>query len=187
MIQDDILSAVKSMRNSKLSNYIAPGLTSVIIGGPEHGKVRMFEAERETLEFITPHSHRFNFTAVVLKGQAWNTIFRQLSVAKKAEGDEWCKSSISQVCGLNGLLDFKHTREDQPTHWRPELRVWSEGATYSMQFMEIHSIKFSKGTRVLMFEGPQIVPTSEMLEPWVNGKVVPTFRTEDWMFEKGAV
>lgn len=187
MIQDDILKAVQNMRNSRLDNYIVPGLTSVIIGGPEHGKVRMFEAERETLEFITPHSHRFNFTALVLAGTVWNSIFRPIKAQYKDGGEPWCRSTITQVCGLDGLLDYKHQRETEPTYWVRSTQTYETGKTYGMLYPEIHSIKFSRGTKVLMFEGPQILNTSDMLEPWVNGKVVPTFRTEDWMFEKGAV
>lgn len=182
MIQGAIIKAIEAMKNNRLGNYITPGLSSHLIGGPNHGKVRVFEASRDTTEFITPHSHRFDFTAVVLQGTAYNTIYTPVS--EKAHHDLWCCSSITQVCGLDGILKFIHLRDETPTCWWSNTTTYPVGSTYSMHHKEIHSIKFSKGTKVLMFEGPQLQDHSQMLEPWVDGKLVPTFRTEHWMFLK---
>ena len=48
------------LKHSPIHNYILPGLTSWVLkpAGDGHGMIRMFEASRETQEFITPHSHR---------------------------------------------------------------------------------------------------------------------------------
>jgi hypothetical protein len=177
---DAILAAIQPMKHNRLGNYIAPGLTSHLVGGGEFGKVRLFSAERTTMEFITPHSHRFDFTCLVLKGQVHNTIFRRGSDFC----EPWCISTINQVCGKNGLLDYVHSRDDAPTFWYPTTDNWKAGDTYSMTHEQIHSIKFERGAQVLFFEGPQLQSTSLMLEPWENGKVVPTFRTEPWMFQR---
>jgi hypothetical protein len=177
---DAIAAAVDSMLHNRLQNYIVPGLTSHLVGGGEHGKVRLFFAERNTRDIITPHSHRFDFTCLVLSGFVRNTIYHE-----GINGEEdWCISTIDQVCGANGLREFVHTREDSPTRFKRETSEYKPGDTYSMKYEEIHSIEFTKGTTVLFFEGPQVVSRSKMIEPWVDGKVVPTFKTEPWMFER---
>jgi hypothetical protein len=175
-----LTKAIEPMRNNTLRNYIVPGLTSHLIGGPKAGLVRLFHSERETREFITPHSHRFDFTCLVLNGDVVNTLFRQ----GYSYDDAWCLSTINQVCGKDGLNEYQHLREDKPSNWRTEVKAYTTGDTYSMKHTEIHSIKFGKDTRVLFFESPQLTLTSQMIEPWENGKVIPTFRTEPWMFEK---
>jgi hypothetical protein len=179
-ILNEIEAAIAPMLNNSLRNYIVPGLTSSLVGGNGKGLVRLFQANRDTLEFITPHSHRFDFTCVVLYGDVMNTIFRSGS----GYDERWCYSTINQVCGENGLNEYVHIRDDKPSTWRAEAKSYSTGDTYSMKHTEIHSIKFGRNTRVLFFEGPQLTPTSHMIEPWENGKVIPTFRTEPWMFEK---
>lgn len=175
---DDILDAIQPMQNNRLRNYIAPGLTSFLVGGGEFGSVRLFCAERTTLEFITPHSHRFDFTCLVLRGTVYNTIFRRGSDSCEL----WCLSTITQVCGKNGINHYDHVREKEPSHWYYSVDKWKDGDTYSMQRDQIHSIKFDRGSQVLFFEGPELQKHSQMLEPWEDGKVIPTFRTEDWMF-----
>jgi hypothetical protein len=175
-----IAQVVSVMRNSSLGNYIVPGLTSHLVGGGDFGKVRLFEASRDTRDVITPHSHRFNFACLVLRGSATNTIYE---VATSA-GEPWVLSTIDQVCGKDGLLDFVHTRETHVTYFRRVTNTYEPGAVYWMNYDDIHSIVFSANAQVLFFEGPQQVTRSSMIEPWVNGKVVPTFETKDWMFEK---
>jgi hypothetical protein len=186
---ETILDAIQPMKHSRLRNYIAPGLTSHLIGGGEFGKVRLFSAERATMEFITPHSHRFDFTCLVLKGLVHNTIFTQhpqdsIFVPSTVSCEAWCVSTINQVCGANGLMNYVHERDSGPTHWLPMTDRWCAGDTYSMTYDQIHSIKFERGSQVLFFEGPQVSTVGKMLEPWENGKVIPTFRTEPWMFDR---
>src|SRR6185503_18478287 len=131
-------------------------------------------------DWITPHSHRFNFEALVLEGWVENTIFTKSDYS----GDLWCKSTIGQVCDENGITNYRHERENVATRYTQKTTIYYKGDIYSMHFNEIHSIKFSSGAKVLLFEGIKQTHISEMLEPWVNGKVIPTFKTENWMFEK---
>lgn len=176
-----IAKAIGPMRNNELRNYIVPGLSSHLIGGSKQaGQVRLFSAHRDTREFITPHSHRFDFTCLVLNGDVRNTIFK----LGYSYNERWCLSTINQVCGMNGVNEYVHKREDKPSNWQAETIAYTTGDTYSMKHNEIHSIQFSMGTNVLFFEGPQITLESRMIEPWENGKVIPTFRTESWMFER---
>lgn len=178
-----IREAIEPMLHSRLQNYIIPGLTSRLVGGGDHGKVRLFQTDRQARDFVTPHSHRFDFTCLVLSGTVRNTLF----LGGGAGTDEWCISTIDQVCGSEGLLAYTHTREPAPSVWSQETYTYTRGDTYHMKAAEIHSIQFDKGTQVLFFEGPQFTTTSRMLEPWVDGKVVPTFRTEPWMFDRTAL
>lgn len=175
-----IREAVEPMLHSRLQNYIVPGLTSQLVGGSEYGKVRLFQTDRQARDFVTPHSHRFDFTCLVLSGTVRNTLF----LGGGPGVDLWCVSTIGQVCGKDGLLEYVHTREAEPTAWAQETYTYAEGDAYSMRHTEIHSIQFDRGTQVLFFEGPQIIDHSRMLEPWVDGKVIPTFKTESWMFER---
>ncbi len=181
----DLLKA--RMAHNHLVNYIVPGVVSSLIGGKEHGKVRMFTATRDAVDFITPHSHRFDFSALVLAGCVENTLYHHTGF-QGFGNDAWCGSTINQVCGADGLNKYEHVRETEPSWWSKETRSYGPdspyGTTYTMTSAEIHSVVFKKGTVVLFFEGPELLKTSKMLEPWVNGKVVPTFKTEDWMFEK---
>lgn len=175
-----IARQIEPMLNNRLGNYIAPGLTSYLVGGGEYGKVRLFKASRLTRDVITPHSHRFDFTCLVLAGSATNTLY-----VPGIKGDEWCLSTIDQVCGANGLRDYVHTREAAPTRLERRTAVYGPEQIYSMTHDEIHSIEFSADASVIFFEGPQIVMRSSMIEPWVDGKCVPTFETKDWMFAAG--
>lgn len=177
-----ISRAIKPMLHSRLGNYIVPGVTSHLVGGSQFGKVRLFSAERNARDFVTPHSHRFDFTCLVLAGTVHNTLFMETGSRHGAES--WCKSTIDQVCGADGLLEYTHTRNDKASWYSQETYEYGFGDTYYMPADAIHSIVFGAGTSVLFFEGPQVIAQSLMLEPWVDGKCIPTFKTESWMFER---
>jgi hypothetical protein len=179
---DSNLSAiVETMLNNRLRNYIVPGLDSSLVGGGEHGKVRMFEASRNTRDSITPHNHRFDFGCIVLAGEVQNTLY-----IPDSEGSAWCRSTIDQVCGADGVRDFVHTREDQPRRYSQSCAVYSAGQTYTMGSEEIHSIVFSRGAQVLFLEGPSKTTRSVMIEPWIDGRCIPTFEVKEWMFQQEA-
>jgi hypothetical protein len=178
-----LFTTLRKMLYNRLDNYIIPGLSSELVGGVDGSKVRLFTATREARDWITPHSHRFEFAALVLKGVVHQTLFTP-PIPGAGQGDQWCRSTIDQVCGADGIRQYNHTRETEPTWWVQRTWDYEAQQVYRMEPDQIHSIVFEKGTQVLMFEGPQVTSTSVMLEPWVNGKIVPTFRTEPWMFEK---
>lgn len=170
-----IYEHLKIMAHSAIGNYVLPGLTSSLIGGNGQGLVRMFEASRATEEFIVPHSHRFDFVCLVLRGTVVNTVYTKASYG----GDEFCEG---RVVGA-GLGRYEHLREDQPTVWGRNAAHYRQAEIYGMQAHEIHSISFSADAQVLFFEGPKVTETVTVLEPWALGKVVPTFKTEPWMFK----
>lgn len=178
---DKLLDTVSQMANSPVRNYIAPGLTSLLIGGKGYGMVRMFDSERNTREFITPHSHRFSFTCLVLEGSVTNCVFTgQLT---GADDDMFCKGELRIKDG--GMGEYQYIPGDDWSYWRETKTAYIVGDTYSMKASEIHSIQFSKNAKVLFFEGPEELSYSYALEPWADGKRVPTFGTAPWMFEKG--
>jgi hypothetical protein len=48
----------------------------------------------------------------------------------------------------------------------------------------IHSISFSRDAVVLFIESASTKNKSSILEPVVNGKVIPTFEVKEWMFKE---
>lgn len=164
------------MAHSPIQNYVVPGLTSWLIGSPGvKGTVRMFECSRNQQEAITPHSHRFDFQCLVLEGRVRNRVWYENS-----NGDEYGRTQLRYGGGV-GKYSYG-TRE--VGYYLYDEDVYLSGETYAMRAEEIHSIYFEKGTRVLFFEGPTVADTSIILEPFVDGEVIPTFKVESWMFQK---
>lgn len=169
---------VDSIKHSPIHNYIAPGITSWLISKPGEGNlVRMFEATREQQENVIPHSHRFNFYSYVLKGKVIN--------------EHWMVSSgpdfgdIYSVCTLqyNGKPgEYSITSEGVDRFYKCS-KEYSTGEGYYMNAGDIHSIWFQKGTQLLIFEDPQFRNYFHILQPVVDGEVIPTFKVEDWMFK----
>lgn len=171
-------TALNRMGHSPLLNYALPGLTSSLIGGEGQGKVRLFTATRETQELITPHSHRFAFTCLVLQGKVTNRIYRP---APPGHGDLYVRSDIEWVGPKMG--DYQMWPAPMPVEMAYEDTVYRDGQVYSMEHEEIHSIFFGRDSQVLFLEGKSVSAKSAILEPFVNGERVPTFKTEKWMFQ----
>ena len=169
------LQHLLSMANNAIDNYVIPGVTSYLIGN--NNKVRLFHCTRNHTEYVVPHSHRFDFTARVLQGYVTNCIYRE---NKHNEADTYQVSSlvyggkpgIYNVIpgGVKGYVIYSDN--------------YHYDETYSMKFNEIHSISFRKDTYVLIYEGPDKTDTTQILQPYVNGEVIPTFKIEPWMFRR---
>lgn len=169
------LLMLEDMLHSEIRNYIVPGLSSFLVGGEDRGMIRLFKSQRETREHIVPHSHRFDFTCLVLQGWAENTIF----VQHETEGDAFC---VGTLCAESaGKYEFEPG--NCPSYWKSYTTRFNAGMWYSMSYCEVHSIRFSDDAMVLFFEGPEVEGCTTVLEPWAYGKRIPTFKTEDWMFE----
>lgn len=175
------------MKHDPIRNYGGiPGLTSWMIAAPGigGGMVRLMECSRDHQEPIIPHSHRFDFHCIVLAGDVRQVLW-EMADAEDEDAD-WFQQSVLEFSGKPG----KYTRSPAGVYrFKPRYAEYHKGDEYGMKADEIHSIYFSRGTSVLFFEGPEVSQQrqSVILEPWVNGKVVPTFRVEPWMFEKEAV
>lgn len=176
------LDQIKTMAHSPLHNYAIPGLTSWIIGAnpnPVRGCVRLFECSRDHFETIIPHSHRFDFQCLVLRGGVVNVTWTE-----DDRGDEFAVSSL-EYGGEAGHYSYAMTTAVRK--FSRSLNSYKEGEWYGMKHDEIHSIFFGRDTSVLFFEGPRVSNQALILEPYVDGQRVPTFKVESWMFRKGEV
>lgn len=177
------INMLMAMRTNTIENYIVPGLSSSLIGGKSgHGCVRLFESSRDQQEHVTPHSHRFDFQCLVLRGYVENTIWTQMS-GNYDNGDEF---QISRLIYKNKVGEY-HINKAATQFFRGKTNTHNEGATYSMKAEEIHSIKFSRGAKVLFFEGPQLSNSTVIIEPVVDGVCIPTFEVKEWMFRDGII
>lgn len=170
------LDLLKSMARKTVSNYIAPGLSSSIIGEQHDGGcVRLFQSSRDQQFAITPHSHRFDFSCLVIRGTVTNRIWTQTD-----EGDVFEQS----VLEFDALGKYTRGHNNFLVTCSPHDTIYTENEVYSMDAGEVHSIYFGAQTDVLFFEGPMRKTSSVILEPYVDGAVIRTFAVEPWMFKK---
>lgn len=168
------------LNGETIKNYVTAGLTSTLLG--ERNKkdgscVRLFSAERETSD-ITPHSHRFDFQCYVICGQVINKIYYRPHSSETGD--------LFQESVLKGKLG-EYTKEyiEKGQHiYKCSEDIYEAGSWYGMNRAQIHSIVFKKDTKVIFFEGPNITDNSVILEPIIDGEVIPTFKVEPWMFKK---
>lgn len=166
-----------NIAHSPVKNYVIPGLTSYLIGEQSKtGTVRLFVNERDHQENITPHSHRFNFMCVVLRGEVKNRVWERRSVG----GDQFQATHIKYM----GEIGSYQRSAGDVSSWIYTDSIFRKGEKYGMKANEVHSIFFSRGAVVLFFEGPQITDTSIMIEPFVDGAVIPSMKIEPWMFKR---
>jgi hypothetical protein len=170
---------VRRMKHSPIQNYGGiPGLTSYLVGGPsEHGLIRLMECSREHHESIIPHSHRFDFHCVVLAGQVRNIVWE-----RAGRGDAYQESTLIYG-GKPGVYDM---RPEGTGNWTTKGTVYGVDEEYEMCAEQVHSIFFSRGASVLFFEGEPRNESSIILQPVVDGEVVPTFQVQPWAFKRGA-
>lgn len=171
-----LIDELGAMKHTSVRNYGTPGMTSWLIGGGDHGKVRMFTASRDTREWVTPHSHRYNFTCLVLRGEVTNILFEESNVGLSS--NPYTRGALTGILGQYAFLPGTTAH-----HYTERSQVYGVGDTYGMSYNEIHSIRFSWDARVLFFEGPEMTNISYVLEPWAYGGRIPTFQTPSWMFE----
>lgn len=175
----DLIRTIDKMSHSRIKNYVLPGLTSTLVGGAGRGLVRLLSAERTTREHVTPHSHRFNFTCLVLRGSVTNTTYFLADTA--GPSDQYVVSHMRR--NSSDMGDYEIEVGTLPVRMFARSDNFEVGETYRMSANDIHSIEFTAGTQVLFFEEPEVSNITTFLEPWVDGKRVPTFKVEDWMFE----
>lgn len=168
---------LRAMMHSPVRNYVVPGLTSWLIGEPSpKGTMRFFECSRGHQENITPHSHRFDFQCWVLSGRVTNRVWRH----SFSTGDKYVHTNL--VYG-GEIGSYERIRMGVASYAATDT-LYGPDEWYSMKASEIHSIYFAAGTEVLFFEGPTISNQSLILEPWVDGDDIPTFKVEPWMFKR---
>lgn len=168
-----------TMAHSPVRNYIIPGLTSWLIGSPhKNGRVRLFYNERNHSETVIPHSHRYPLYCEVLEGHVTNTIWARSKV--KNDANDFYR--ISKIFPEDGFGKYRVEFFDTGWFYSVEQKYYKE-QTYHLEAATIHSIKFSKGAAVLIFEGEQESESSSIIEPISDNVAIPTFKVEDWMFK----
>ncbi len=143
---DRLASILHTMQYSPVRNYATPGLTSWLVGGANKGKVRLFHSTVNTQEWITPHSHRFDFTCLVLAGNVTNILFAQ-SNSFASSVDCYAEGTLSSPVG--GLGAYHFSPGETGECYYSYSKTYHPGDTYTMRFSEIHSIRFSRGAEVL--------------------------------------
>lgn len=171
-----LIEILQDMKTSKVSNYVIAGLDSYML---EAGNIRMFENSRNHQDQVTPHSHRFDFVCLVLSGHVINKIWTECS---EEEGDIFEISTLD----YSGAIGEHKKQIQGRSYYSFENNTYHEGQCYSMSAEEIHSIQFSRGAKVLFFEGPQFQKTSLIIEPVVNGEVIKTYESRDYMFKRNS-
>jgi hypothetical protein len=161
---------------SRLANYVLPGLDSTLLS---QGRFRLFTSSRYTEEFITPHSHRYDFACLVLRGKVTNTIYRPRS-NEISDAQLWARSQV--LFRVEAGQHVYTVQDPINVLYSAECKVYGAGEVYSQLSADIHSIRFSKDAVVLFLEAPERTGITHILEPVHGGKRVPTFKTEDWMF-----
>jgi quercetin dioxygenase-like cupin family protein len=161
-------------RHSLIKNYVIAGLESYLVGEPEK-RQRILSMTRDQVDFITPHSHRFDLVTQVLKGKVTNILFELSPYDLYAE-------SILKYEGKPGnytkrFYGYKGYKQNK--------YEYKEGDFYSMPHWAIHSIVFEKGTEILITESKQITNESVILEPFSGGKHVNNFNIPNNLFIKG--
>jgi hypothetical protein len=179
-----LIDSLDQMKHSPVRNYVTPGLTSSLVGGDFSGTVRLFSSDRDTREFITPHSHRFNFSCLVLSGSVENILYvPHYQISEEGPGNLFAEGILRPKGEGMGQYEVVHGTE--PKWYREEVSHYHAGDVYGMTYSEIHSIRFSRGAKVLFFEEPPSGEDSVFLEPYSDGRVVQTFAVQPWMFDRG--
>lgn len=171
-----LINIVENMKTSRVSNYVIAGLDSYLVG-KDKGNVRLFKNSRNHQDQITPHNHRFDFSCVVLQGTVTNHVWEECT---SEEGD------LFQITKLKyaGEIGTHTTHPEGTGYYKRVSEVHRTGEIYSMKAEEIHSITFSRGAIVLFFEDVQHTDESIVLEPIVDGEVIPTYEKKEYMFKK---
>lgn len=174
---NELLDIFSSLAHSPIYNYVIPGMTSYLITDPsEKGCIRMFVNNREQHVHVIPHSHRFDFKACVLKGSVRNTLWKP-----HFYGDTYAECTLKYK-DKPGKYDITYYRSG--VLYESSDVDYTENQWYSMDYNQIHSIKFSKGAIVAVAEGPKMTNNTTILLPWVNNKVIDTFKVQDWMYKE---
>lgn len=166
---------LERQRGSTITNYVIPGLESLLLQGAQ---VRFFRMTREQVTMITPHNHRFDFACLVLEGRVRNTIF-----SGHPDGDSYMVHHITPKNG--GLGEYAQANwSDYESCFKAVSSEYKKGDWYFMAHTQYHSIQFSRDAFVMFIEGAQETSDSKVLLPVVGGQVIDIFKTEPWMFLK---
>lgn len=179
---EKVKDLVLTMKTSPVKDYVIPGLESSLVGAGVKGTVRLFSQERFHEEPITPHSHRFDFSCIVLRGQVENVVWTE-AAETAILADYYARTKLVHH-GDFGKYNIYPEHNIPFKKYHRTKKVYGVSECYHMKAEEIHSIFFSRDALVLFFEGPDRLDHSFVLEPVSDGRVIPTFKVEPWMFRR---
>lgn len=181
MDMDKLLCTLMGENDSLIRDYIVPGLESRLLRSVTSShKWRIFTMRRDQDYQVNIHDHRYGFSAVVLSGHVVNTVW---DIAERNVND-------SHATHAAVYYDHKERCVGQPYSLittRPREQAYGAGEWYAMGHDEFHSIRFSRGARVLVIEGPEVKPNNTILLPYSNGRVCDTFMWRPWMMDRAGV
>ena len=177
----DLYMLLKDMKSNTLTDYAVPGLESSLL---KNGLFRLFEANRDIEELIQPHSHRFDFMCIVLNGTVENTLYLEAPYNPRIVDsvNQWSRRELKRST-KDGFDGYLLSEDYELKGYRTRKVTYSGGQVYGMLHSQIHSIKFSRGAKVLFIEGPEVRDFSHVIQPVSNGKEIPNFYTAKWMFQ----
>lgn len=173
-----------AISSNLISNYIVPGLESRIVRKCDTGDLlRIFVATREQHQNVIPHSHRYDLTCKVMRGNVKNRIWRKVD---SSDADTFTTMQMDYG-GEPGI--YQKPREISVDRWGYSTDIHREtnNCNYYLHKSQVHSIVFDKGAVVLIMESDRSDTRSESsiyLEPNIDGKTIHTFATAPWMFLK---
>ena len=149
-------------RSTRIVNHVEHGLDSTLLS---KGLFRIFEANYET-QVRLPHSHKYNFACLVLKGSVLNRVYKPIENNKYKENNE-LHAEYCVAIQTGTLGDYKFNKQHRQAFEITE-KLHGEGDWYQMTHEEIHTIRFSKGALVLFIEGPAVTDQVEVLFPYAS-------------------
>lgn len=176
------MNVIESMETSRIRNYIIPGLDSYLLG---NGKVRLFKSNRQFSGAVTPHSHRFDFACLVMRGCVRNRIYKQVSPfdAETQEYDEFTVRTLALETNESFGEYDKAAPDIYAVPFTSRTTEYVSGCWYTMKANEYHAIEFDRETDVLFFEGPQVSEYSKVLLPFIQGETIETMECDKpWMY-----
>jgi hypothetical protein len=163
--------------HSVIHNYVIAGLDSYLIGD---GSSRLFHMTRNQVDYVTPHSHKFDLKCEVLHGEVTNTIFTEWD--EGYEGDAFLKSEILY---LGEAGSYTKAPIGEVKIFTLESKTYRAGDVYHLKHDQIHSIQFAKGAMVKITEGVKLDDYTTILEPFSHKRIVKNFKVHDGLFIKG--
>ena len=177
-----LTNLLRDMGHSRVKNYIVPDVTSMLVGSDDgsQGRVRIFDSRRDQDMLVTPHSHRFDLWSYVVEGSVENTIYAQ---ARVGETGDMYKKVYQKFGGEIG--EFEVSSEMPKQRYNKFVNTYNRGDSYFMEYDQIHTIKFSRDTVLLIIEGKPKSSNNAVLFPVTNDDtVINTLTTEEWMFRR---
>lgn len=154
-----------SDKSTRIVNHAEHGLDSTLLS---QGLFRVFTANYET-QVRLPHSHKYDFACLVLKGSVLNRVYKPIENNKFKENNE-LHAEYCVAIQTGALGDYKFDKQYRQAFEIAE-KLHGEGDWYQMTHEDIHAIRFSKGAVVLFIEGPAVTDQVEVLFPYAsNGR-----------------